>query len=162
MWDLSFSALNEDSGFWPRLQRRCYGGFRRLSGLSQRFWLSRAYFPFLLWVALGFAALRQPVYGAMALLGICIWLLVFCRDLLASVTPFLLVFLLSTQRYESLGDFLPCAVLAAPFFAALIWHLMVWPVTFRVGRSATGLLLVSAAPCWGAAGSCPCSSCFSR
>ena len=42
MWDLSFSALNEDSGFWPRLQRRCYGGFRRLSGLSQRFWLSRA------------------------------------------------------------------------------------------------------------------------
>ena len=73
MWDLSFSALNEDSGFWPRLQRRCYGGFRRLSGLSQRFWLSRAYFPFLLWVALGFAALRQPVYGAMALLGICIW-----------------------------------------------------------------------------------------
>ena len=52
MWDLSFSALNEDSGFWPRLQRRCYGGFRRLSGLSQRFWLSRAYFPFLLWVAL--------------------------------------------------------------------------------------------------------------
>ena len=69
MWDLSFSALNEDSGFWPRLQRRCYGGFRRLSGLSQRFWLSRAYFPFLLWVTLGFAALRQPVYGAMALLG---------------------------------------------------------------------------------------------
>ena len=152
MWDLSFSALNEDSGFWPRLQRRCYGGFRRLSGLSQRFWLSRAYFPFLLWVALGFAALRQPVYGAMALLGICIWLLVFCRDLLASVTPFLLVFLLSTQRYESLGDFLPCAVLAAPFFAALIWHLMVWPVTFRVGRSATGLLLVSAATLLGDCG----------
>ena len=152
MWDLSFSALNEDSGFWPRLQRRCYGGFRRLSGLSQRFWLSRAYFPFLLWVALGFAALRQPVYGAMALLGICIWLLVFCRDLLASVTPFLLVFLLSTQRYESLGDFLPCAVLAAPFFAALIWHLMVWPVTFRVGRSATGLLLVAAATLLGGCG----------
>ena len=152
MWYLSFSALNQDSGFWPRLQRRCYGGFRRLSGLSQRFWLSRAYFPFLLWVALGFAALRQPVYGAMALLGICIWLLVFCRDLLASVTPFLLVFLLSTQRYESLGDFLPCAVLAAPFFAALIWHLMVWPVTFRVGRSATGLLLVSAATLLGGCG----------
>ena len=41
MWDLSFSALNQDSGFWPRLQRRCYGGFRRLSGLSQRFWLSQ-------------------------------------------------------------------------------------------------------------------------
>lgn len=72
-------------------------------GLSQRFWLSRAYFPFLLWVALGFAALRQPVYGAMALLGICIWLLVFCRDLLASVTPFLLVFLLSTSDMKVWG-----------------------------------------------------------
>ena len=144
MWDLSFSALNEDSGFWPRLQRRCYGGFRRLSGLSQRFWLSRAYFPFLLWVALGFAALRQPVYGAMALLGICIWLLVFCRDLLASVMPFLLVFLLSTQRYESLGDFLPCAVLAG------------WDAAPR------GCCWCRRPPCWGAAGSCPCISCFSR
>ena len=126
-------------------------GFRRLSGLSQRFWLSRAYFPFLLWVALGFAALRQPVYGAMAPAGN-LYLAGVLPDLLASVTPFLLVFLLSTQRYESLGDFLP-APLAAPFFAALIWHLMVWPVTFRVGRSATGLLLVSAATLLGAAGS---------
>ena len=43
-------------------------------------------------------------------------------------------------------------VLAAPFFAALIWHLMVWPVTFRVGRSATGLLLVSAATLLGGCG----------
>ena len=46
----------------------------------------------------------------------------------------MLVFV-TTMLNESLGDFLPCAVLAAPFFAALIWHLMVWPVTFRVGRS---------------------------
>ena len=115
--------------------------------------------------AVGGAGLRRSASAGLwghGLLGICIWLLVFCRDLLASVTPFLLVFLLSTQRYESLGDFLPCAVLAAPFFAALIWHLMVWPVTFRVGRSATGLLLVSAATLLGAAGSCPCISCFSR
>jgi hypothetical protein len=36
----------------------------------------------------------------------------FCRDILAAATPFLMIFLLSTVKYDSLAVFLPCAPLA--------------------------------------------------
>ena len=76
---------------------------------------------------------------------IVIWLLAACPDLLAPVCPFFMAFLMSTQCYGQLSDFLPCAALVPPLVLALLWHFAVWPVTLRLGRSGMGLALVSIA-----------------
>ena len=81
----------------------------------------------------------------MALGCIVIWLLAACPDLLAPVCPFFMAFLMSTQCYGQLSDFLPCAALVPPLVLALLWHFAVWPVTLRLGRSGMGLALVSIA-----------------
>ena len=90
-------------------------------------------------------AAGQPVYGVVALGCIVIWLLAACPDLLAPVCPFFMAFLMSTQCYGQLSDFLPCAALVPPLVLALLWHFAVWPVTLRLGRSGMGLALVSIA-----------------
>lgn len=142
MWMPSFDLAG---GRWARARRTCYTIFSRLSRFTQRFWLSRGYFPVLLITAAVFLAAGQPVYGVAAMGGIVIWLLAACPDLLAPVCPFFMAFLMSTQCYERLADFLPCAALVPLLLLALLWHFAVWPVTFRVGRSGLGLALVSIA-----------------
>lgn len=129
----------------PRLRSRGDGPFCRLNGMTERFWLDGGYFPLLLAVTVGFAAMEQPVSGAAVLLGLAVWFLAFCSDLLAAVCPILLVFVLSTQCYKDLGAFLPCAFLLLPLFAAAVWHFSAWPLQLRAGRSGTGLVLVSLA-----------------
>ena len=142
MW---MPSLDLAGGLWARARRTLYTFFSRLSRYAQRFWLSRAYFPVLLTVAGAFMAAGQPVYGVVALGCIVIWLLAACPDLLAPVCPFFMAFLMSTQCYGQLSDFLPCAALVPPLVLALLWHFAVWPVTLRLGRSGMGLALVSIA-----------------
>ena len=142
MW---MPSLDLAGGLWARARRTLYTFFSRLSRYAQRFWLSRAYFPVLLTVAGAFMAAGQPVYGVEALGCIVIWLLAACPDLLAPVCPFFMAFLMSTQCYGQLSDFLPCAALVPPLVLALLWHFAVWPVTLRLGRSGMGLALVSIA-----------------
>ena len=138
MW---MPSLDLAGGLWARARRTLYTFFSRLSRYAQRFWLSRAYFPVLLTVAGAFMAAGQPVYGVVALGCIVIWLLAACPDLLAPVCPFFMAFLMSTQCYGQLADFLPCAALVPPLVLALLWHFAVWPVTLRLGRSGMGLAL---------------------
>lgn len=138
-------SLELAQGLLARMRRKSYHIFRRLTRLSQRVWNSRAFFPALLLLAVIFMALELPLAGVSTMTCITIWLLLTCPDLLAPVCPFMMTFLLSTQCYEELGRLLPCAVLVPPLLLALLWHLALWPVTLRVGRSAVGLLLVSAA-----------------
>lgn len=142
MW---MPSLDLAGGLWARARRTLYTFFFRLSRYAQRFWLSRAYFPILLTVAGAFMAAGQPVYGVVALGCIVIWLLAACPDLLAPVCPFFMAFLMSTQCYGQLSDFLPCAALVPPLVLALLWHFAVWPVTLHLGRSGMGLALVSIA-----------------
>ena len=47
-------------------------------------------------------------------------LLAACPDLLAPVCPFFMAFLMSTQCYGQLSDFLPCAALVPPLVLALL------------------------------------------
>lgn len=142
MW---MPSLDLATGLWARMRRTLYTLFSRLSRAAQRFWMSRAYFPVLLTVSAAFMAAGEPVYGVVALGCIVIWLLAACPDLLAPVCPFFMAFLMSSQCYGQLTDFLPCAALVPPLLVALLWHFAVWPVTLRIGRSGLGLALVSIA-----------------
>ena len=142
MW---MPSLDLATGLWARMRRTLYTFFSRLSRAAQRFWMSRAYFPVLLTVSAAFMAAGEPVYGVVALGCIVIWLLAACPDLLAPVCPFFMAFLMSSQCYGQLTDFLPCAALVPPLLVALLWHFAVWPVTLRIGRSGLGLALVSIA-----------------
>ena len=142
MW---MPSLDLATGLWARMRRTLYTLFSRLSRAAQRFWMSRAYFPVLLTMSAAFMAAGEPVYGAAALGCIVIWLLAACPDLLAPVCPFFMAFLMSTQCYGQLSDFLPCAALVPLLVLALLWHFAVWPVTLRIGRSGLGLALVSIA-----------------
>lgn len=142
MW---MPSLDLATGLWARMRRTLYTLFSRLSRAAQRFWMSRAYFPVLLTVSAAFMAAGEPVYGVAALGCIVIWLLAACPDLLAPVCPFFMAFLMSSQCYGQLTDFLPCAALVPPLLVALLWHFAVWPVTLRIGRSGLGLALVSIA-----------------
>lgn len=142
MW---MPSLDLATGLWARMRRTLYTLFSRISRAAQRFWMSRAYFPVLLTVSAAFMAAGEPVYGVAALGCIVIWLLAACPDLLAPVCPFFMAFLMSSQCYGQLTDFLPCAALVPPLLVALLWHFAVWPVTLRIGRSGLGLALVSIA-----------------
>ena len=142
MW---MPSLDLAGGLWARARRTLYTFFSRLSRYAQRFWLSRAYFPVLLTVAGAFMAAGQPVYGVEALGCIVIWLLAACPDLLAPVCPFFMAFLMSTQCYGQLSDFLPCAALVPPLVLALLWHFAAW------AAAAWAWPWCPSPPCWAAA-----------
>lgn len=113
--------------------------------------MSRAYFPVLLTVSAAFMAAGEPVYGVVALGCIVIWLLAACPDLLAPVCPFFMAFLMSSQCYGQLTDFLPCAALVPPLLVALLWHFAVWPVTCGSAAAAWAWRWCPSPLCWGAA-----------
>lgn len=142
MW---IPSLELAEGLLGRIRRKVYTLFRHMSQWSWRFWAGPLFFPALLLVAMGLMLLDRPVYAVSAMGGITIWLLMTCPDLLAPVCPFMMAFIMSTQCYEELGQLMPCAALVPGLLLALLWHFSLWPVTLRVGRSALGLLLVSAA-----------------
>ena len=119
---------------------------------TEQLWHSTAYFAVLLAVVAVSMALGTVIPATVLLVLCCTWMLVFCRDFLAAVLPFLLIFLLSTLEYDNLSVFLPCAPLAIFLAAGLIVHLLRWPVPLRVGSSTVGWVLVSAATLLGGAG----------
>lgn len=126
--------------------------FARLSDGTVQLWNSCWYFPLLLLVMLAALATGQPVLGVIVLGLLASWFLAFCPDLIAAITPFGMIFLLSTSEYENLGRFLPCVFLLIPLMTSLVLHLTTWPVELRLGTSARGLILVSAATILGGCG----------
>ena len=76
----------------------------------------------------------------------------FCRDILAAATPFLMIFLLSTVKYDSLAVFLPCAPLAVLPIGGLLVHFLRWRAPITVGRSGPGLAAVTIATLLGGLG----------
>ena len=101
--------------------------FARLSDGTVQLWNSCWYFPLLLLVMLAALATGQPVLGVIVLGLLASWFLAFCPDLVAAITPFGMVFLLSTSEYENLGRFLPCVFLLIPLMTSLVLHLTTWP-----------------------------------
>ena len=77
--------------------------FARLSDGTVQLWNSCWYFPLLLLVMLAALATGQPVLGVIVLGLLASWFLAFCPDLIAAITPFGMIFLLSTSEYENLG-----------------------------------------------------------
>ncbi|MBQ0037178.1 MAG: O-antigen ligase family protein [Clostridiales bacterium] len=144
MVDLSLDTAAKHS-VWTRLRSRGIDLARHLSRATEQFWLSRWYFPAMLLAAVGFAAANQQVAGVGVLLCLAAWFTAFCPDLLSCVCPLAMVFLMAGPCYADLSIFFPCAILLLPLLAALLLHLVIWPVTLRAGRSARGLVLVSVA-----------------
>ncbi len=79
----------------------------RITLKTEDFWNSRLYFPVMLAVTAISMLTGNVVPSTVLLAALCGWLLVFCRDILAAATPFLMIFLLSTLHYSSLSVFLP-------------------------------------------------------
>ena len=73
----------------------------RLSDGTVQLWNSCWYFPLLLLVMLAALATGQPVLGVIVLGLLASWFLAFCPDLVAAITPFGMIFLLSTSEYET-------------------------------------------------------------
>lgn len=130
---------------WRFVRHRGYGMLKRLSEMTERLWLGQAYFPLLLGILVAVLATRWYVAGAALLICMAIWLMLLCRDILASLSPLLLASFLVAPEYVNLNIFLPCLPLLFLFVAAVILHFLIWPVQIRLGRSAYGLAMVSVA-----------------
>ena len=137
---------------WTYWRSESYRYFNRMCELTEQFWLSRWYFPFLLTLATVFLLLDQQVMGVAVLVVITTWFLALCPDALAALCPFMILFLLAGPEYRDLSVFLPCAPLALPLLLAALLHLALWPQTIRVGSSGYGLVLVSLATIFGGSG----------
>ncbi len=150
MFFIDETAVASQAGtLLSRLRSKCYSVFNYISRLTERFWLSRAYFPFMLLVTIAFLAMDQQVAGAAALLSLCIWFLMTCPDFLASVCPFCMAFLMSAPEYRDLSVFLPIVPLGMVWLVALVLHLVTWPKPIRIGRESFALLLVALATIFG-------------
>lgn len=141
-----------DKSRWAYLRSEGCQYFNRLCEVTEKFWLSRWYFPVLLVLGTVFLLLDQQVMGVAVLLIITIWLLTLCPDAMAALCPFMMLFLLSGPEYNNLSVFLPCVPLALPLFLSALLHLALWPQTLRMGRSGSGLALVSLATIFGGSG----------
>ena len=139
------SPLERAQGPWRFAQRCGYRALCRMAELTEAFWLGRGYFPVLLAILILALALDRQVAGAAVLLGAATWFAVLCPDFLAVVSPVTLAILLVGPEYRHLTVFLPCLPLVCLFLMAVAVHFAVWPITVRLGRSARGLALVSAA-----------------
>lgn len=141
-----------DKSRWAYLRSEGCQYFNRLCEVTEKFWLSRWYFPILLVIATTFLVLDQQVMGVAALLTVTIWLLALCPDAMAALCPFMMLFLLAGPEYDDLSVFMPCVPLALPLLLAALLHLALWPQTLRVGRSGYSLALVSLATVFGGSG----------
>lgn len=130
---------------WRIARQRGYQMLVRLWELTERFWLGRGYFPALLGVLALTLATGWHVSGAAILVGIAIWFMAMCPDLLAAVCPMILAIFPTAPEYENLSVFLPCLPLLFLFVAATILHFFIWPVQIRLGSSRYGLAMVSVA-----------------
>lgn len=133
----------------------------RITLKTEDFWSSRLYFPVMLAVTAISMLTGNVVPSTVLLATLCGWLLVFCRDILAAATPFLMIFLLSTLHYSSLSVFLPCAPLAVLPLGGLLVHLLRWRAPIVLGRSALPLAAVTAATVLGGLGTIPSKEYFS-
>ena len=96
----------------------------RITDTTEAFWNSPYYFPVTLAVTAVSLLTGNVVPSTVALALLCGWMLMFCRDILAAATPFLMIFLLSTVKYDSLAVFLPCAPLAVLPIGGLLVHFL--------------------------------------
>lgn len=133
----------------------------RITDTTEAFWNSPYYFPVTLAVTAVSLLTGNVVPSTVALALLCGWMLMFCRDILAAATPFLMVFLLSTVKYDSLAVFLPCAPLAVLPIGGLLVHFLRWRAPITVGRSGPGLAAVSIATLLGGLGTIPAKEYFS-
>ena len=139
------SALERTQGRWRFAQRRSYQALARLSERTNALWLGRSYFPLLLGLLVLALATGRYVIGAAVLIAAAAWFAALCPDFLAMITPLTLALFLVGPNYTDMSVFLPCIPLLCLFLAAVMVHLVIWPVEYRLGSSSRGLALVTLA-----------------
>ena len=126
--------------------------YNHISKVTDVFWNSKAYFPVVFLITVLFLTLKSYVEGAMALIFLSGWMLLFCSEFMAAVSPFLCIFILSAPMYDNLNDFTRCIPIGMVYAAALVLRLLSDFKPVRVGNSAVGMALVSAAAALGGTG----------
>lgn len=124
-------------------------------------WNGRYYLPTLLLISLLSLALDAELTGMFILVALCVFLLVFCDDLLSIVCPVLCILLLSTEYYNDYTRLAPYAIwVAVPFFIALAFNIIRYRMPFVKGEFTYPLLAVSFALCLGGIGVIPAKEYF--
>lgn len=109
-------------------------------------WNSKFYLPSLLIISAAAQITHTQLAAMFLLIGICVFMLVMCDDLLSIACPLLCVSVLSVEFYRDYTVLSPYAVYAAvPFALALLFNVVYYRRPFVKGKLFFPLIAVSAA-----------------
>lgn len=112
-------------------------------------------YAFYVWQTLAaclFVTTKEEVNGVLFFVALICALLVVCEDILPTTLPFLLTCTIATNCYDSYSIFMPYAVYVPVVLSCLLFHFVVYPKSFKTGKSGTGLLAVGIAVTLGGVG----------
>ena len=116
-------------------------------------WNGKAYLPSLLILSVLAQCTHTQLAAMLFMVAVCVFMLIFCDDLLSVAAPVLLTIVLSTEFYKDYTVLAPYAVYAAlPFAAALLFNVVYYKRPFVRGKFFFPLLAVSAALILGGVG----------
>ena len=127
--------------------------FGRTGFTSEKFWLSRAYFPAVLGAAALFLFTGQELAGMIALGLFAAFMQFTCRDIMAALLPEVLFLLMGARYYDSLGLLMKDIWwVIPPFVASFVYNFVHWRVRLRGNASLPSLRAVAVAALAGGVG----------
>lgn len=127
--------------------------FNKVRNTADAFWNGKSFMPIVFLVSFAALVLNIEMAGMFILAGLCVFLLLFCDDMLSIVCPALCIMLLSTEYYVDYTDLLPYVPYAAvPFAASFVFNVIYYRRPFAKGKLTYPLIAVSLALLLGGVG----------